>query len=247
MKDSFIFHFENIEDIEDMTLEEQGMIFQAMIRFAKDGTEPDFEDRALKAAWKPIRRRLKSDAAYYEAVCERNRENGAKGGRPSKRTEKPAEDIEESKNPENPAVFEENPENRTVILGNPKKPKKPDTDTDTDTDTDIDTDTDMDSDTDKDSDTDTQSVGARARAHRRKYGEYGWVQLTDDQYGKLCADLGEQEVKRCITRVDELAQSTKNKNKWRDWNLVVRRCSRENWGNRNKAGPTRGNVWEGIL
>lgn len=63
-----------------------------------------------------------------------------------------------------------------------------------------------------------------------KYGEYGWVLLTDEQYNKLVADIGEHNAKRCIAYVDESAQGTGNKNKWKDWNLVVRKCYREGWG-----------------
>lgn len=64
----------------------------------------------------------------------------------------------------------------------------------------------------------------------RKYGEYGWVRLTDEQYKKLVEDIGEANAKRCIAYVDESAQGTGNKNKWKDWNLVVRKCYREGWG-----------------
>lgn len=73
-----------------------------------------------------------------------------------------------------------------------------------------------------------------------KYGEYGWVQLTDEQYKKLVEDIGEDNAKRCIAYVDESAQGTGNKNKWKDWNLVVRKCHREGWGvrqwNQNRVG-----------
>lgn len=65
---------------------------------------------------------------------------------------------------------------------------------------------------------------------RKKYGRYGWVKLTDEEYSRLSNDLGETELKRCIAYVDESAQSTGNKNKWRDWNLVLRRCHRDRWG-----------------
>jgi hypothetical protein len=65
---------------------------------------------------------------------------------------------------------------------------------------------------------------------RRKYGEYGWVLLTDEQHERLVKELGEVELRRCIKYVDESAQSSGNKNRWKDWNLVVRRCSREGWG-----------------
>ena len=65
---------------------------------------------------------------------------------------------------------------------------------------------------------------------RRKYGTYGWVKLSDEEYSRLVSDLGQNELDRCILYIDESAQSSGNKNKWRDWNLVIRRCSREGWG-----------------
>lgn len=65
-------------------------------------------------------------------------------------------------------------------------------------------------------------------AHAR--GDYGWVKLTDEQYAKLVQDLGQAEADRCIRYVDEAAQSTGNKNKWKDWNLTVRKCHRDGWG-----------------
>lgn len=63
-----------------------------------------------------------------------------------------------------------------------------------------------------------------------KYGEFGWVKLTDKQYEKLLQDLGEKELRRCIRYVDESAQATHNRNGWTDWNLTIRKCSRDRWG-----------------
>ena len=65
---------------------------------------------------------------------------------------------------------------------------------------------------------------------RHKHGANGWVLLTDEQYKKLLHDLGPAELERCITYVDESAQITKNKNGWKDWNLLIRKCHREQWG-----------------
>lgn len=74
---------------------------------------------------------------------------------------------------------------------------------------------------------------------RRKYGAYGWVRLTDDEHSRLVSDLGLTELDRCIQYVDESAQGNGNKNKWRDWNLVIRRCSREGWGRNKQMGGER--------
>lgn len=67
------------------------------------------------------------------------------------------------------------------------------------------------------------------------HGEYGWVKLSDEQYAKLVEDLGQEETDRCITYVDESAQGNHNKNKWSDWNLVVRKCHRDGWGKSRKS------------
>lgn len=70
---------------------------------------------------------------------------------------------------------------------------------------------------------------------KKRYGAYGWVQLTEEQYARLLQDLGPAELERCIQYIDESAQQTGNKNKWKDWNLVIRKCSRERWGIKQTA------------
>ena len=77
-KDSFIFHLENAEDLEDLTLEEQGMILQAMIQYSLTGEEPGFTDKALRAVWRPIFRRLKADKEAYDDKCRKNKESAEK-------------------------------------------------------------------------------------------------------------------------------------------------------------------------
>lgn len=74
---------------------------------------------------------------------------------------------------------------------------------------------------------------------KTKHGQYGWVQLTDEEHSRLLNDLGESEFKRCVAYIDESAQATGNKNKWRDWNLVLRKCSREGWGAHSTQVPVR--------
>mgnify|MGYP001423107550 CR=1 FL=1 len=71
---------------------------------------------------------------------------------------------------------------------------------------------------------------------RHKHGAHGWVRLTEEEYARLIDDLGEEELTRCIDYIDESAQMHGNKNKWRDWNLVIRKCSRERWGIRAGNG-----------
>lgn len=88
----------------------------------------------------------------------------------------------------------------------------------------------------------TPAQGCSGKTSRKEYGQYGWVKLTDEEYSRLLNDLGESEVKRCIAYIDESAQATGNKNKWRDWNLVLRRCHRDGWGLGKSTVPARETV-----
>lgn len=64
------------------------------------------------------------------------------------------------------------------------------------------------------------------------------MKLTDEEYARLLASLGEAELARCIAYVDESAQATGNKNKWKDWNLTVRKCHRDGWGLNRKCAQS---------
>ena len=75
---------------------------------------------------------------------------------------------------------------------------------------------------------------------RHKRGEYGWVKLTDEEFERLRHELGDVELQRCIAYIDESAQATGNKNKWKDWNLVIRKCSRgSSHGSKPPEAPVR--------
>jgi len=65
---------------------------------------------------------------------------------------------------------------------------------------------------------------------KKKYGEYGWVLLSDDEHDRLVKQYGSQVVKYYITYIDESAQQTGNKNKWKDSNLTIRKAIRDGWG-----------------
>lgn len=82
----------------------------------------------------------------------------------------------------------------------------------------------------KESKADKLPAPTKKATEKTSFGEFGWVKLTDDEYNRLLNDLGEAEVKRCISYVDESAQTTGNKNKWRDWYLVIKRCHKQGWG-----------------
>lgn len=64
---------------------------------------------------------------------------------------------------------------------------------------------------------------------KKTYGEFGWVRLSDQEYSELKREMGEEQLRRCITYIDESAQSTGNRNCWLDWRTVLRRCYQKRW------------------
>ncbi len=64
---------------------------------------------------------------------------------------------------------------------------------------------------------------------KEKYGTYGRVKLTIDEYLRLVNEFGEDFIKRQIDLLDEYVESNNNKNKYSNFNLVLRKSIRENW------------------
>jgi len=78
--------------------------------------------------------------------------------------------------------------------------------------------------------------GPSPNAEKKKYGAYGWVRLSDTEYNRLVSEYGDKTVLHYIKVVDEKAQQTGNKNKWKDWNLTVRNAIKQKWGTSTTNG-----------
>jgi hypothetical protein len=115
MKNSFLIYNDSLAVLDSLSDEQAGQLFRAMRTYHETGELP--EDQLLKLALVPFINQWKRDLVKFDKVCERNRSNGLKGGRP--------------KNP-------------VGILGtqkNPSKPKKAESDSDSDNDSDKESDT----------------------------------------------------------------------------------------------------------
>ena len=80
----------------------------------------------------------------------------------------------------------------------------------------------------------------KPKVKRHKFGIHGRVLLSDAELQRLYDDLGEKEVNQCISYVDESAEMTNNKNKWSNWNLVIRKCQREQWHKQSQRRAPKG-------
>lgn len=73
------------------------------------------------------------------------------------------------------------------------------------------------------------SADAEVSVSKKSYGEFGWVRLSDEEYTDLTQEMGVEQLQRCITYIDQSAQSTGNRNHWVDWHTVLRRCYQNRW------------------
>ena len=105
-KKSFIIYHDYREALTDLNDEQVGKLFRAIFDYEIEKKEPNFVGE-LKMAFKFIKQDLDINSNKYDNICERNRENGKKGGRPKN-----------PENPKNPNGFSKTQKTQT----NPKKP-----------------------------------------------------------------------------------------------------------------------------
>lgn len=61
------------------------------------------------------------------------------------------------------------------------------------------------------------------------FGEFKRIKLTQDEYKRLVDEFGEQNIQDNIKSLDEYIEANNNKNKYHNWNLVLRKSIKENW------------------
>lgn len=69
----------------------------------------------------------------------------------------------------------------------------------------------------------------KEKKSKTKYGTYNRILLFDYEYEKLCSDFGKKVVDKQIDLLDEYIESNNNKNKYTNFNLVIRKSLREKW------------------
>ena len=111
-KKSFILYCDYIHMFKKMPDDLAGKLIKHVLEYVNDNN-PTTDEMMVDILFEPIKQQLKRDLQKYENVAERNKTNGAKGGRPKKH------------------ITQNNP---VGLIGNPNNPKKPDTVTDTVTD-----------------------------------------------------------------------------------------------------------------
>jgi hypothetical protein len=123
-KQSFLLYTDLIHLVSKLPNEKAGELFKFILSYVND-EDPITEDILIQIAFEPIKQSLKRDLVKYEKICNRNKDNGSKGGRPK---------------------LNNNPKKPTRLIKNPSEPKKADSDNDSDSDSDSVIDNDIDND-----------------------------------------------------------------------------------------------------
>lgn len=77
---------------------------------------------------------------------------------------------------------------------------------------------------------------------RHKFGTYGRVKLTTKQYEKLIEDFSKEIVDKKIEQLDEYVESNNNKNKYSNFNLVLRKAIKEKWWENQNANEYKSKI-----
>jgi hypothetical protein len=86
-KKSFVAYCDWLESFEELTNEEAGKLVKHLFKYVND-LEPESPDRLTKMCFIPIKQSLKRDLKKYDTYINKQSENGKKGGRPKKLTDK---------------------------------------------------------------------------------------------------------------------------------------------------------------
>jgi hypothetical protein len=115
MKTGFILHLDSLSVLDELTNEQAGILFKA-IRDYNLGKEPEL-DFAMRMAFLPFKNQFERDLEKYNSTCERNKNNGSKGGRPkkAKETEKTQLVLEKPKKADNKNV-NDNKNEKEILL-----------------------------------------------------------------------------------------------------------------------------------
>jgi hypothetical protein len=123
-KKAFLLYHDSLDVLSELSDEQAGQLFKAITSYQKTGS---YElSGLLNAVFIHFKNQFDRDGEVYEKVCERNKNNGLRGGRP--KSEKTQSVI---------LGLVNNPDKPTETQSNPKKPDK-DKDTKKDKDTDKD-------------------------------------------------------------------------------------------------------------
>ena len=208
-KNSFVLFKEQKEIVDKLSDEDAGKLFKAIFEYVDNGEVPKLT-QLLDIVIIPFKQSIDRNSEKWEQIKEKRSLAG-----------KASAEKRASKNKQNPT----NPTNVNSVKQtstNVNKSQQSSTDS-----------------TVSVSVSDSVSVNNKEKnikKEKHKYGRFGRVKLTDDEYERLVKEFTKDFIDNQIELLDEYVESNNNKNKYTNFNLVLRKSIRENWF-KNKNEP----------
>ena len=133
MRDTFIVYTEHIEDVEELTNEEAGMLLKALLAYNAGEALPDDLPSVVRILFKNMRREMDYNHNRYEEQKQKRSESGKKGMRNRWCTENKTEEDISLDNKNNNVINEDNKNNNVINEDNKNNLSVTVTDTVTDT------------------------------------------------------------------------------------------------------------------
>lgn len=200
-KKGFVLYYDYREHLTLLSDEERGKLLMALLNYGESHEEPNLDGAALMA-FSFIRSQMDRDAEKYAKTCEKRKEAGKQGGRPSKA--KAAEEGE--KKTLTPPKKQTKAKKANAFSENQNEAKKADTDTNKDTDTDTDTDIII---------PPNPPRGTQSDIQEKRFNEF-WSEYPK-KIGKKAAQNAWKKLKPDATLFDRIMQAVRTAKKSEQW------------------------------
>lgn len=209
-KNSFILYKDQQEIIDKLSDENAGKLIKAIYKYANTGEIPELNE-LLSIAIIPFKQSIDRNSEKWEETKEKRRKAGKISAEKKKQVstnQTHVESVEQKvTNSTHVESVEQTSTNSTVNVNV--------------------------------SDNVSVSVNNKEKnilkKEKHKYGKFGRVKLTDVEYDRLVSEYGQNFIDNQIESLDEYVESNNNKNKYTNFNLVLRRSIREKWFERKQT------------
>lgn len=205
-KKSILFYLDNYtESMKGLSFEQKGMLFDAIVSYGGGIADMPEEMGLLSLAFDPIKATMDRDQEKYEQVCERNRKNGLKGGKP-KQTQA---------NPLGSSGLDSEP------TGTQVNPNKPDKDTDT---------IQIRYDTDTEQEEQKPLAPSEPEPEKKKAPRKVFKPPTVEEVAAYCTERKNTVDPEAFVNFYESKGWLVGKNKMKSWNAAVRTWEKNSFG-----------------
>lgn len=208
-KESFVFYKSFYDAIKELDEKCKSTIYLAIFEYAFYGNEIKL-DGVCKAIFLLIKPQIDANKLRYE--------NGKKGGRPKKEETNDFENKNQRLSEEKTTGFE----NKNQRLEN----KKPNVNVNVNENV-----------NENENVNDNIKEKNVTKKEKHKFGKFGRIKLTNDEYDRLIKEFGKEFIDNQINLLDEYVESNNNKNKYSNFNLVLRKSIRDNWFKKKEPPP----------